>query len=84
MMRRGFWLVAGFGLGVAAATRARRRVEDAAARLLPAGLTTRVRRDVTDALDVGRHEMHAREARLRRVLAAPTERNVEGRDDPGQ
>jgi hypothetical protein len=84
MIRRGFWLVTGFGLGVAAATRARRRVEDAATRLLPPDLATRVRRDVTRALDEGRDEMHTREARLRHVLAAPSTRNDEGRDDPGR
>jgi len=84
MIRRGFWLVTGFGLGVAAATRARRRVEEAAARLVPAELATRVRRDVTGALDEGRHEMRAREARLRHLLAAPGVANVEGRDDPEQ
>jgi hypothetical protein len=84
MIRRGFWLVAGFGLGVAAATRARRQVEAAAARLGPTGLATRVRRDVSGALDEGRRAMRDRETRLRHLLAAPDAVNGEGRDDPEQ
>jgi hypothetical protein len=84
MIRRGFWLVTGFGLGVAAATRARRRVEEVAARLVPADLATRMRRDVSGALDEGRREMQAREARLRHLLAAPDAGNGEGRADPEQ
>jgi len=71
MIRRGFWLVTGFGIGVAAATKARRGLETAATRLAPSGLAARVRRDVTGALDAGRDEMHDRETRLRHVLAAP-------------
>jgi len=77
MIRRGFWLAAGFGLGVAAATQARR-----AASAVPTRVADRVRRDVTGALTEGRREMQAREARLRRVLAAPREQR--GTDDPGQ
>jgi hypothetical protein len=80
MMRRAFWLVAGFGLGVAAATRARRRV--AAAADAPTRLAVRIRRDVARAVHEGRDEMHARETRLRRVLAAPT--NQREAEDPGQ
>jgi hypothetical protein len=84
MIRRGFWLVTGFGLGVAAATTARRRVETAAARLAPSGLTDQLRRDVTSALEAGRHEMRDREARLRHVLAAPDPANRRGIEDPEQ
>jgi len=84
MMRRGFWLLTGFGIGVAAATKARRRLETAAARLAPAGLATRLRRDVTGALDAGRDEMHDRETRLRQVLAAPEPVKGTRDDDPGQ
>ena len=79
MTRRAFWVTVGFGLGVAAATRARRHV-DAATRA-PARLADRVRRDVVDALADGRDEMHGREARLRRVLAVP---NVDEDDTPGR
>ena len=79
-MRRAFWLAAGFGLGVAAATRARRRV--AAAADAPMRLAVRVRRDVAGAFHEGRDEMRARERRLRRVLAvSPNPREFE---DPGQ
>ena len=77
MIRRGFWLAAGFGLGVAAATQARR-----AAAAVPARLADRVRRDVAGALSEGRAAMQASEARLRRVLAAPDEQR--GTSDLGQ
>jgi hypothetical protein len=69
MIRRGVWLAAGFGLGVAAATRARRHVDRATA--APARVAARLADDVAGALADGRDEMHAREARLRAVLAAP-------------
>jgi hypothetical protein len=84
MIRRGFWLAAGFGLGVAAAAQVRRRVDAAAARLAPSSVTTRLRRDLAGALDEGRHEMRNREARLRHVLAAPDALNSEGFEEPGQ
>ncbi len=71
MIRRGFWLAAGFGLGVAAATQVRRRVDAATARLAPSKVATRFRQDLAVALDEGRLEMRDREARLRHVLAAP-------------
>lgn len=79
MTKRAFWLVAGFGLGVTAATRARRQI----GRLAPPGsawhaMGARVRRALDDAVDEGRHEMHRREAALRSVLAAP------GQPDPEQ
>ena len=79
MTRRAFWLTLGFGLGVAAATRARRRMDTATA--MPARLADRVRRDVADAVADGRAEMQGREARLRRVFAAP---NVGEDKTPGQ
>jgi hypothetical protein len=84
VIRRGFWLAAGFGLGVAAATRARRQVEAAAARLDGSQLAARVRRDMARAFDEGRDEMRDREARLRHVLAAPHPARHEGIGDPGQ
>ena len=84
MIRRGFWLAAGFGLAVAAAAQVRRRVDAATARLAPSNVATRLRDDLAGALDEGRHEMRDREARLRRVLAAPDALNHEGVDDPGQ
>jgi hypothetical protein len=84
VIRRGFWLLTGFGIGVAAATKARRQLERTAARLAPAGLTTRLRRDISGALDAGRDEMHDRETRLRHVLAAPEPTNRTGIDDPGR
>jgi hypothetical protein len=78
VIRRGFWLAAGFGLGVAAATQVRR----AATAAVPARVADRVRRDITGALTEGRREMQVREAELRRVLAAPGEQR--GAADPGQ
>ena len=79
MTKRAFWLVAGFGLGVTAATRARRHLEQ----LSPPGSTLhvvgeRLRRALGDAVDEGRDEMHRREVALRSVLAAP------GQPDPGR
>ena len=79
MTRRVFWLSLGFGLGVAAATRARHRVDAATA--VPARLVDRLRREVLDAVADGRAEMHGREAELRRVFAAP---NVDEDDAAGQ
>jgi hypothetical protein len=84
VIRRGVWLAAGFGLGVAAATRGRRRVEAAVALLAPSGLAERVRRDVTDAFAAGRDEMRVREVRLRHVLAAPRASDAEGADGSEQ
>jgi hypothetical protein len=78
-MRRTFWLTVGFGLGIAAATRARRQV--GAATAVPARLVDRLRRDVADAVADGRAEMHGREAALRRVFAAP---NVDENDTAGR
>jgi hypothetical protein len=79
MTKRAFWLVAGFGLGVTAATRARRHLDQVA----PPGsalhvLGDRVRRAFDDAVHEGRDEMHRREVALRTVLAAP------GQPDPGR
>ena len=79
MTRRAFWLTVGFGLGIAAAARARQRVDAATA--MPARLVDRVRRDVADAVADGRAEMHGREAELRRVFAVP---NVDEDDTAGQ
>ena len=78
MIRRAFWLAAGFGLGVAVATRARRHVDRATT--APARLAARLADDVAGALADGRDEMHAREAFLRAVLAAPARRK--GLQDP--
>jgi hypothetical protein len=57
----------GFGLGIAASVRARR----SATQLAPGAVARRVRRDCEAAVAEGRREMHAREARLRELLAAP-------------
>lgn len=84
MIRRGFWLVTGIGIGVAAATKARRGLERTAAQLAPTDLTARVRREVRAALDAAGHDAKEREARLRHVLAAPEPTNPRGNDDPGQ
>jgi hypothetical protein len=73
-MKRAVWLVAGFGLGIAAATRGRREI----ARLAPAGVAHRVRDEVDAAVRAGRQEMKRSEMTLRTVLAAPGDR------DPGQ
>ena len=66
-MRRTFWLVAGFGLGLYAWEKVRRTV----VRLTPETFTERMRTTVQDALDAGRTEMRARERQLRETFAAP-------------
>jgi hypothetical protein len=82
MRRRLVWLTAGFGLGVAAARRARRRAPGAAS-----GATSRVgrvggwlRSHVSAAMSEGRREARQREVALRNVLAAPKQ----GPRDPGR
>ncbi len=67
MVKRAFWLTAGFGLGVAAA----RKAQQATARLTPDGVTARLRERWVTALDEGRDEMNRRELALREVFAAP-------------
>jgi hypothetical protein len=76
VIRRGFWLGAGFGLGVAASVRARR----SAAQLTPVALLERLRSEIEAAVTEGRHEMHTREAELRTLLATGAGRTR----DPGQ
>jgi hypothetical protein len=74
MTKRLVWLFTGFGLGVAASSRARREI----ARLAPGGVAERMRLEVDAALAAGRQEMRRTEGTLRSVLSAP------GRRDPGQ
>jgi len=71
-MRRWFWLGTGFGLGVAAARRSRRRT-GAAEPSRSGGVSARVRAHVNDAVAEGRKEAQRRERALRDVLASPSE-----------
>jgi len=71
-MRRWFWLATGFGLGVAAARRSRRRA-GAAGSPRAGGMAARVRAHVNDAVAEGRKEAQRRERALRDVLASPSE-----------
>ena len=73
MTRRLFWLLTGFGLGVALARRFRRRAGSGAAR---AGMGSRARAHFDDAMAEGRREMEQREATLREVFAAPRSRDT--------
>lgn len=73
MIKRPFWLMTGFGLGVMVSVRTRRRLE----RANPEQLAARVRSAVGAAVAEGRAEMRSREAALRTVLAAPGEREPE-------
>ena len=73
MIRRALWLGTGFGLGCAAAVRARRRLDQ----LGPDHVGVRVRDAVGAAVADGRAEARRREAALRTVLAAPGARNPE-------
>ena len=66
-MKRTIWLAAGFGLGVYAGERMRRTV----VKLTPDTFGERFRELVTDAIDAGKTEMHARERTLRETFAAP-------------
>ena len=79
-MKRTFWLAAGFGLGVAAARRVRRRSTGAPKAAQRGGLTRWARAHVHEAIEEGRQEARRREAALRAVFAAP--RN--GARDPGK
>lgn len=69
-MRRTFWLAAGFGLGLYAGERVRRTV----VKLTPETLGDRVRELMSDAIEAGKVEMHARERSLRETFAAPDRR----------
>lgn len=66
-MRRTFWLAAGFGLGVYAGERVRRKV----VQLTPDTFGERMRASMADAMEAGRIEMRDRERRIREALAAP-------------
>ena len=66
-MKRTIWLAAGFGLGVYAGERMRRTV----VKLTPETFGDRVRELMSDAVEAGRSEMHARERSLRETFAAP-------------
>ena len=73
MRKRLVWLTAGFGLGIAAARRARRRAPAAAtgATRRAGGVSGRLRSHVSAAMSEGRREARQREVALRNVLAAP-------------
>lgn len=72
MIRRGFWLSVGFGLGIAATRRARQ----AAMQLNGSAVADRLRQTVDAAIADGKREMHSSEARLRMVLAPPDARTT--------
>ncbi len=73
MTKRLFWLLTGFGVGVALSGRFRRRTGSGTA---PAGFGARARGQFDDAMAEGRREMEQREARLREVFAAPRSRDT--------
>jgi hypothetical protein len=73
MTKRLFWLLTGFGLGVALTRRFRRRTGSGATRV---GLGARARAQLDDAVAEGRREMEQREATLREVFAAPRSRDT--------
>jgi hypothetical protein len=79
-LRRMLWLGSGFGLGVTAAVRLRRRVEQTVERLRPRALAGASRSRVADAVGAGRRAMSEREAELRRAAdrRTATERPVPG------
>jgi len=60
-------LAAGFGLGLYAGERVRRTV----VKLTPETFGDTVRSMVSDAIEAGKAEMHARERSLRETFAAP-------------
>jgi hypothetical protein len=80
MLRRMLWLGSGFGLGVTAAVRLRRRVERVVERLRPANVARASRSRVAAAVGAGRRAMSEREAELRRASDArgAAERPVRG------
>jgi hypothetical protein len=67
MVKRLFWVSAGFGLGVAAT----RKAQQATANLAPDNVANRLRGRWDAAVGEGRDEMMRREFALREVLAAP-------------
>jgi hypothetical protein len=73
MKKRLVWLTAGFGLGIAAARRARRSAGTAggASASRAGGLAGWLRSHVNAAMSEGRREARQREVALRNVLAAP-------------
>jgi hypothetical protein len=72
MLKRVVWLAVGFVLGVASSWTVARRIRRVVARFAPAEVVERwgdgvqsVRRDLRDAVTVGRGAMHEREEQLR-------------------
>ena len=68
MFRRFLWLGSGFGLGVTAAVRLRRRVERTVERIRPGAVARVSRSRVVDAVGAGRAAMSQRELELRRAV----------------
>jgi hypothetical protein len=65
VVKRLFWLAAGFVLGIGSSWAVARRVRRVATRLLPPGVVDRWSATVRAAVDEGRSAMHAREAQLK-------------------
>ena len=86
MKKRLMWLTAGFGLGVAAARRARPRAhrrggaEQGGSANHAGGVGAWLRSHVDAAMSEGRREARQREVTLRNVLAAPRQ----GPRNPGR
>jgi hypothetical protein len=72
-VKRWFWVATGFGLGVAASRRARRRTQVGGQPVRERGMTAWLRRHVSDAVREGRQEAQRRERALRDVLASPND-----------
>ena len=70
-MKRLWWLAAGFGLGIVASRRVRRRSATAAGEVPGRGGGGWARAHVHEAIEEGRREARRREVALRAVLAAP-------------
>jgi len=77
-MRRITWLAAGFGIGAVVAHRATQGGTQPVIGTVAAGLASRVRRNLGDAVAAGRAEMAQREVRMREVFGTDTRLDASG------
>jgi len=72
IVRRAFWLVAGFAIGIATSYAATRRLRRVAQRYVPAEVVDRWSGNMKAAVNEGRSAMKARETELKAGMGGPS------------